>query len=111
MNEIKSKTLIRKFVSERRSSPAKQGIQPRHYQTNAIFKIIKKGKVKGVTMMMVLWQYPNEQEPNIVHSEFYSDQFEKAEGCWKSDRREIHIDQSTLHPAEERICNTCEASI
>lgn len=102
MHESKSKMLIREFVSERRSSLAKQGIQPRHYQTNTILKIIREGKVKGVTMMMVLWQYPNEPEPTIVHSGFYRDQFEKTKGCWKFARREIHIDQSTIHPAEER---------
>ena len=111
MHESTSKPIIRDFVAERRSSLAEQGIQPGHYQTNTFFEITGERKVKGVTMMIVLWQYPNEPRPKIVLSGFYRDQFEKTEGYWKFARREIHLDQSALPPAEGRICNTSKASI
>ena len=90
----RSREAIYDLLADRRGRIANRGIQNRHFQTNTILDSISVNQAKGRTMVMVTWQYPDEQHARVHLTGYYEDEFVKTTEGWKFLRRVLYIDQS-----------------
>ena len=89
----------RQLVKPRLAALKAQGIQTRHYMTNTIINQTSEGKVDGITMLLLMWQYPSEANPRPINTGYYRDEFIKTEQGWMFASREAHIDQTSQTPS------------
>jgi len=91
---LKSNDERRQFAEQRLKELAEQGIQTRHYMTNTLLNKISERRVKGVTMLLLSWQYTSEASPHLINTGYYRDEFVKTKHGWIFASREFHGDQS-----------------
>lgn len=89
----------RQLIEPRLEALKAQGIQTRHYMTNTILNQTSEGNVDGITMLLLLWQYPSEANPRPINTGYYRDEFIKTEHGWMFASREAHIDQTSQTPS------------
>ena len=78
----------------RRETLAAEGIQTRHYQTNALLDVAEDGRVSGRTLVSVAWQHADSHKPVLMHTGEYLDEFVQVDGAWRFARREVVIDHA-----------------
>jgi len=91
--QAKNRNQLKEAMQERMANMTEKGIQTRHYQTNTILKSISADTVEGVTMLNLMWQYPDNDLPTFVQTGVYHDEFVKIKGVWKFAKRTALIDQ------------------
>lgn len=82
------------FVGQRMKKLAVQGVQTRHYMTNTLLNKTGVGRVEGITMFLLIWQYASEASPLLINTGFYRDEFIKTEHGWMFASREAYMDQA-----------------
>jgi hypothetical protein len=90
----KSNEERRQFVGQRMKKLAVQGVQTRHYMTNTLLNKTGEGRVEGITMFLLIWQYASEASPRLINTGFYRDEFIKTEHGWMFASREAYTDQA-----------------
>ncbi len=91
----KSNEERRQEMEQRLKAMATQGVQTRHYMTNTLLNKTGEGRVEGITMFLVAWQYTSEASPRLMHTGYYRDEFAKTEHGWMFALREAHTDQAS----------------
>jgi len=91
----KSNEERRRGAEQRLRLMGNQGVQTRHYTTDTLLKKAGEGRVEGITMVLVAWQYASEASPRLMHTGYYRDEFAKTEHGWRFASREAHMDQAS----------------
>jgi 3-phenylpropionate/cinnamic acid dioxygenase small subunit len=81
------------YIAKRLEDLKEKGVQSRHYQTNTILNPISAKEVEAVTMLNLLWQYPENQSPTSYLTGVYKDVIVNIQGEWKFAKRTALIDQ------------------
>lgn len=89
----------RQLIGPRLAQLRAQGIQTRHFMTNTILNQTVDGKVDGITMLLLMWQYPSEANPRPINTGYYQDEFIKTKSGWLFASREAHIDSPSQVPS------------
>jgi hypothetical protein len=92
---ITSRAELDAFVRPRLAEQAAADLRPRHFQTNPLMIGLDHDRVEAITMINIMWQYPDNPVPVPEGIGVYKDEFVKTKNGWKFAVRRLYYDSQT----------------
>ncbi|MBW2387947.1 MAG: nuclear transport factor 2 family protein [Deltaproteobacteria bacterium] len=93
---------IREWAETRWSSLRKEGVSPRHFQTNTQLTKTAPGTVRGTTQLLLVWLTSPDGAAQLKGVARYDDEFRHTSEGWRFHRRSIGSDAHPEEPAKNR---------
>ncbi|MBW2292764.1 MAG: nuclear transport factor 2 family protein [Deltaproteobacteria bacterium] len=102
VSEGSTRAGIREWAETRWSSLRKEGVSPRHFQTNTQLTKTAPGTVRGTTQLLLVWLTSPDGAAQLKGVARYDDEFRHTSEGWRFHRRSIGSDAHPEEPAKNR---------